>query len=85
VVAVLAVALPIDQAAVLVDALLLAAEVERIRDPRLAAEYTEIADEIGDALDACPVAPAYDGGPAVPAALRSSLPSARPILRAVPG
>jgi len=78
----LAVAVPVEQAAVLVDALLLAAEVERIRDPQLAGTYTELADEIGDALDACPAAPAYDGAAE---ALRAPVPLSHRILRAVPG
>ena len=56
----LAVALgdPAD-APLLVDALLLAAEVERVRDPRLARRYGELADGIGDALDRSPAVPEW--------------------------
>jgi hypothetical protein len=55
----LGLAVPVEHGARLVDALLLAAEVERIRDPELAAAYTALADEIGDALDASPAAPGW--------------------------
>lgn len=44
---------PVD-AARIVDALLLAAEVETLRKPMLAKRYTRIADDIGDALDRAP-------------------------------
>jgi hypothetical protein len=46
-------------AARIVDALLLAAEVERLRDPRLSDRYTTLADEIGDALDRSPLIPEH--------------------------
>jgi hypothetical protein len=78
---VLAITVPVDQAALLVDALLMAAYVERLRDPALSCAYEALADEIGDALDACPAAPGWTG----PEALSAPLPAGRPNLRAVPG
>lgn len=77
----LAVAVPVDEAALVVDALLLAAEVERLRDPALAGRYTALADQVGDALDGCPAAPEWPGD----AALSGPVPRPDRILRAVPG